>query len=311
MTATRSRAGVIINEHTLSAGETERHVDSLGRHFEFIHHDDLLDRLRHPRRRPFCLLTFDDGKRSGYTETAPELQRLGVPAVFYVTTRFLSDGTPLWFDRYEALIARVGAPPAGLEPHTIKRLPLALLTERLDRACALHDVTVDLEDDGIGPMTWEQARDLSRRGFTIGAHSVRHAVLTTEPETAALQDIEQSIADVTARIGVQCPTFAFPNGNYTARLARHAVACGVRTVMTTEPVWVSGQFPSWRLPRLQLFGSNDYRRTSLKLLAARHRLLVNPDGTGRLYRRIGRLAASDRGQPMMPAQAQSELDNIS
>jgi len=305
MRATRSHSGVIINEHTLSPVETQRHVDALGRHFEFIPHDDLLDRLRHPRRRPFCLLTFDDGKRSGYTETAPELQRLGVPAVFYVTTRFLSERVPLWFDRYEALLALVGA-QAGLEPDTVKRLPLAMLTERLDRACALHGVAVDLDDHGIGPMTWDQARDLSRCGFTIGAHSLRHAVLTTEPETVALRDIEQCIAEVTARIGVQCPTFAFPNGNYTARLARHALRCGVRTVMTTEPVWASSQFPPWRLPRLQLFRNNDQRRASLKLLAARHRLLANPDGTGRLYRRIARLAASDSPQPLIQPQTDSE-----
>src|SRR6266542_1896036 len=85
------KAGVIINEHTLTALQTHRHVNVLGRWFDFIHHDQLLDRIQRPRARPFCLLTFDDGKQSGYTETAPELERLGVPAVFYVTTRFLSE----------------------------------------------------------------------------------------------------------------------------------------------------------------------------------------------------------------------------
>ena len=40
---------------------------------------------------------------SNATETAPELTRLGVPAVFYVVTSFLSNGDPLWFDRYGAL----------------------------------------------------------------------------------------------------------------------------------------------------------------------------------------------------------------
>src|SRR5262245_15149299 len=95
--------GVIINEHTLTAAQTRLHVETLNRWFDFIHYDDLLDRLSRPRSRPFCLLTFDDGKRSNATITAPELERLGAPAVFYVPTRFLTDGFPLWFDRSGAI----------------------------------------------------------------------------------------------------------------------------------------------------------------------------------------------------------------
>ena len=87
--------GVIINEHTLTASQTRLHVETLSRWFDFIHYDELLDRISRPRSRPFCLLTFDDGKRSNATITAPELERLGVPAVFYVPTRFLTDGFPL------------------------------------------------------------------------------------------------------------------------------------------------------------------------------------------------------------------------
>src|SRR5438067_734889 len=84
------RGGVIINEHTLTAEQTRRHVEALGRWFDFIDLDELPRRLANPGQRPFCLLTFDDGKRSNATQTAPELARLGVPAVFYVTTEFLN-----------------------------------------------------------------------------------------------------------------------------------------------------------------------------------------------------------------------------
>jgi peptidoglycan/xylan/chitin deacetylase (PgdA/CDA1 family) len=293
------RAGVIVNEHTLSGPATRHHVEVLGRSFELIHHDDLLDRIERPRRRPFCLLTFDDGKRSNYTQTARELERLGMPAVFYVTTQFLADGIPLWFDRYEALVAALGHPPAGLEPATIKLLPLAAIEERMDRACAEHGVSLDLHGDTIQPMSWDDARDLARRGFTIGAHSRRHAVLTCEAEDEARQDIEQSIAAVSAEIGAPCPTFAFPNGNYTHALARHALDCGVRTVMTTDPTWVDARFPAWRLPRLELSEQQSRFKIELKLaVATAGRLLRNPDGTGRYRRTDAR--TSDRTRPRRP-----------
>lgn len=282
--------GVIINEHTLTAAQTRLHVDALNRWFDFIHHDELLDRLERPRARPFCLFAFDDGKCSNATEAAQVLQQLGVPAIFYVVTRFLTEGMPLWFDRYAALRRSLGHAPAGLEPETVKQLPFALLDERLNRACAKHGVMPDMECADIRPMSWNDARELMRCGFTIGAHSLRHAILPREPEAAALSDIEESIAEVTSELGTQCASFAFPNGNYTARLAHHALECGAQTVMTTEPTWVDGRFPPWRLPRVQLFGHFSQAQIELKLtLAATGQLLKNPDGTGRLYRMINRL----------------------
>ena len=55
-----------------------------------------------------------------------------------------------------------------------------------------------------------RGRDLARRGGAIGAHSLRHAVLTSETEASALFDIEQSIAEVSSGIGDSCKSFAFP-----------------------------------------------------------------------------------------------------
>jgi peptidoglycan/xylan/chitin deacetylase (PgdA/CDA1 family) len=287
---TLRKGGVIINEHTPSRAELRRHVEMLGRSFTFIHHDDLPERISRPRGRPFCLLSFDDGKRSNATEVAPELERLGVPAVFYVVTCFLNDGTVLWFDRYKALLDAIGHAPVGLEPDIVKWLPHAMLQERLDRACMRHGVALDMNDD-VRPMTWDQARSLAREGFTIGAHGPRHETLTCEPEPDALGHIEQSIAEVTFELGAPCVTFAFTNGNYTARLAQHAIRCGVRTVLTTEPLWVDGRCPLWRLPRLQLHPGQGVSKMELKLaIAATGLWLADPNGTGRIYRKIQRLA---------------------
>jgi peptidoglycan/xylan/chitin deacetylase (PgdA/CDA1 family) len=261
-------------------------VDTLARWFDFIGHDELLERILQPRARPFCLLTFDDGKRSNATELAPELERLGVPAVFYIVTEFLSGGAPLWFDRQAALVASLGRTPPGLALAELKQLPLALIEARLDRACEEHGVSADLTSDDVRPMSWDEARRLARHGFTIGAHSLRHATLTNEVESCALADIERSMAAVSVELGSNCRTFAFPNGNYTPALAQHAVRNGAETVMTTEPTWLDARFPLWRIPRVQLFPGQSRMEIELKLAAAATgRLLVNPDGTGREYAR--------------------------
>jgi peptidoglycan/xylan/chitin deacetylase (PgdA/CDA1 family) len=280
--------GVIVNEHCVTRTEIAQRVEMLGRYFEFIHHDDLLRRLSSPRQKPFCLLTFDDGKRNNVTCVAPELERLGVPAVFYVTTGFIESSQPLWFDQYEALIRIVRNPP-GLSSAVVKRLPHTILKDRLNRACLQADVVCDMKDDDIGAMTWDDLRLLTRKGFSVGAHTVNHPVLTCLADYAAFEEIGESIRTVRKQLGF-CPTFAFTNGNYTARLARYALSQGVQTVTTTEPVWATRHYPAWRLPRVQLHSAQPRWKMQLKLaVAAAGCILENPDGTGRVYARIQRV----------------------
>jgi peptidoglycan/xylan/chitin deacetylase (PgdA/CDA1 family) len=283
--------GVIVNEHILDRKQTRRHVEVFGRWFDFIQLNELPERLNHRRKRPFCLLTFDDGKRSNATAVAPELEKLGVPAAFFVVSSSLDCRKPLWFDRYKALRKKLGTIPPDLELHILKQLPYAVLVQRVEHACSKYGLDADWNDDDVGLMTWEQARALHQRGFSIGAHGFTHAVLTRETRPAALENIEKSIARVRKEIGAPCSSFAFPNGNYTAELAQHAIHCGVEMVMTTEPTWADESFALWRLPRLQFFGTDSPAKIKLKTaVAASGLVLNNPDGTGKTYRAINRIA---------------------
>lgn len=289
MVASRRSCGVIINEHNATVAIIRNHISALGRHFDFISLADLPARLQQQRSKPFCLMTFDDGKRSQFTETAPELFRYGIPAVFFVVTSFVGGSKPLWFDRYKALQATAGTSLCGLSPEVVKELPERILMERIDRACAQYETDADMADDDIAPMTWGQVRTLHRQGFAIGAHGNTHAVMTREIADVARQNIRMSIERVGAELGIACESFAFPNGNYTSELCRHAVRCGARMVMTTEPVWADESSALWRLPRIQLFPKHTKAQIELKLaLAATKFVLRNPDGTGRVYCAIRR-----------------------
>ncbi len=277
--------GIIVAEHTLTRAQTRFHVQVLSRWFDFIKLEDLSCRLAEPITRPFCLLTFDDGKRSNFTEAAPELERLGVPAVFYIPTEFISNDSCLWFDRRERLLKVLGYCPAGLELNALKRLPMKVLTERLDRACAGHSLNLEAAGEDVRPMSWDQVRSLHQRGFAIGAHGATHAILTREHESEAFAEIDESIAKVTTELGARCVTFAFPNGNHTEALVQHACACGASTIMTCDPLWTGRRTTLLRLPRIQLFGCFSRSRIELKIaLAAIPGALPNPDGSGRKYR---------------------------
>ncbi len=285
------QGGVIINEHTLTKAQTCFHVQVLRRWFEFINLEDLPYRLTRRGVKPFCLLTFDDGKRSNFSETAPELERLGVPAVFYVTTEAVTTGSCLWFDRREQLVRALGRCPAGLDLEALKQLPFAQLMDRLDQACKECKFNPDGVSDDRRPMSWDEARCLNRRLFTIGAHGSTHAILTHETRERALTEIAESLATVTRELGEPCETFAFPNGNYNTELLQHAMRCGANTVMTTEPMWADNSASLWRLPRLQLFGGASRGQIEAKIaVAAIKGILANPDGSGRQYRHHRRVS---------------------
>jgi peptidoglycan/xylan/chitin deacetylase (PgdA/CDA1 family) len=287
------KGGIIINYHTLTRAETESQVELLSGFFDLVDHAGLVSRLNSPGKRPYCLMTFDDGKCSNASVAGEELTRLGVPAVFFVVTQFLTLGTkPLWFDRAAALVRRLGTDASGVDIDSLKLLPEAMRDERLDRLCAHFGVDADMSDEHVRPMTWDQARRLNRQGHTIGSHTRWHCILPYESLEFAKEDVSESILAVSREIGEPCETFSFPNGNYTAELARHAMAHGVHSVMTTEPTWVSPRCPPWRLPRIQLHAGHHRSRHSGKIgAAAVGRFLKNPDGTGRAYVKVNRLDA--------------------
>jgi len=277
--------GVILNYHTLSETDTRLHVGYISRFFDFISHDDLLRRLRKATRRPFCLLTFDDGKKSNATETAPVLRQLGVPASFYVPTGFLSDGhRPLWFDRVAALEQHLPDLPEELHCNALKLHQFHTLSDLIEAACQRHGIDANMTDDGVRPMSWDDARALHTQGFTIGAHSEWHAILPRETDAVAKADIRTSMERISTELRTPCVTFCFPNGNYTRQLASHAQACGAETVFTTDPMWAGPTSQRWRLPRIQLSARRDMSYVAAKISAARiPGILANPDGTGRRY----------------------------
>lgn len=276
--------GVIINNHTQDGESIRRQLEALHRSFEFIGLDDIGYRCSSRGGKPFCVITFDDGKKIN-VDAGDALYRAGVPAVFYVCTDFISGRQPLWFDELE-LVAR--ASPSAVQEFGLsdpKVLKMEVLQSRLEAAKARYSLAAKLSDPRIGAMAWDDVKDLSAKGFAIGAHGRRHAILTNETIEAARVEIEDSIDTVTRMTGKRCETFAFPNGSFSESLVDIARSAGASTVLTTEPIWVTPpRCANGLLPRIQLHEKQSGRVMLAKLLSARPGMLLgDPNGTGRQY----------------------------
>ncbi len=281
--AAHGARGILINNHAQNAQQIRTQVEALAPFFEFIGYDDLKKRLHgHSGKKPFCLMTFDDGTAINASETAPELLRLGVPAVFYLVTGAMDGHTPFWFDRFAALsrIQGKGALP-GLDAW--KAMPWRMRDRELGQLCAAAGVDADLTNPATRGMSWVEAVRLQNEGFELGSHTVDHAILPVETEDEAARQITESVRQMKQQ-GLRCRTFAFPNGNASPSWVEIALDSGMESTMSTVPVWLRKKDMLTYLPRLYLKNHADTFYIHTKTLVSRIGfVLKNPNGEGRKY----------------------------
>jgi len=218
------------------------------------------------------LVTFDDGMRNNAEVAAPLLERLGVPALFLVTTGYLGTGDLLWTDelswrveawpertlplpREASLPGRASAPDQARVSLPSSRAGRQALARTLRARCKrlgdadrrgylqqLQSATVGLDRpealDALGFMDWAQARSLARRGFAIGSHTVRHRILSRLTPEEAREELAASRRRIEAELDAPCPWVAYPNGcaaDVGPAIEAMAAECGYRLGFTTEP----------------------------------------------------------------------------
>ncbi len=157
-----------------------------------------------PIPRKTFVVTFDDGYVNNFTQALPILTRLSVPATVFLSTAYLDSEQPFPSDDWEAA-GQPGVPREAWRP---------LTTDECERMTA----------SGL---------------VELGAHTHTHADFRGRPEELAA-DVEENLAVLRERFGVEQPAFAFPfgtksDGYASATLASAVRGTGVRCCLTTEP----------------------------------------------------------------------------
>jgi peptidoglycan/xylan/chitin deacetylase (PgdA/CDA1 family) len=154
---------------TVSVRMFERHCRFFRRHFRVVPLGDIVKKLEHGQRLNRELaITFDDGYRDNFEAAAPVLEKLSLPATFFVVTQSIGTDSIPWWDR-----------------------------ERGVRHAW---------------MTWDQVRELRRKGFDVGAHTRTHADLGRISGTEAEREIFGGRLELEREIGAPVDLFAYPYG---------------------------------------------------------------------------------------------------
>lgn len=203
--------------------------------------------------KPVVAVTFDDGYNDNHGLAAPILEEYGLRGTFFVTSGFVAEGRPQWYDRaavawqqadhqqrrllLQALpaIGRVDEVDGrGIQAWMagLKRAASAERMELVVRAECLAGKSSDLA--GYQPMTPELVRDLHVRGHEVASHTVSHPILPQLSDKALAAELRDSAAQLKAWTGAAVTGFCYPNGDYDPRVERAVVQAGYHYACTVE-----------------------------------------------------------------------------
>jgi peptidoglycan/xylan/chitin deacetylase (PgdA/CDA1 family) len=189
------------------------------------------------------------------THAAPILARYGLPATIFLTTGCIGTREILWFDRLALALKTTrqtelcveGAPALSLgsTADRLRALRLALgHLKGLPDAGRRKTLEQWLHELGGGPidspkrlmLSWDEVGVLQGLGFSVGAHTVSHPILSRLSPEDARREINDSKVAIERALGARPRAFAYPNGGaedvneLTVRLVREAgFTCAVTT----------------------------------------------------------------------------------
>jgi peptidoglycan/xylan/chitin deacetylase (PgdA/CDA1 family) len=289
-TRTANYCGAILSYHRVAdlspdlhglctpAAEFREHMTLIRRECKPIALDDLVraaasDRI--PERA--VAVTFDDGYLDALTAASPILSELGVPATFFVNSDRLDEEHERSWDVLERIfLAEPVLPPVLTLNVAGQSLRFATGTtdERADTLERLNQIMWPLDQqsrlevvDGIiawsrtspAPrrrhrvLTGDEIRALAGRpGHSIGAHTVHHLALTTQPAATKRKEVFENKAALESLLQRPIQLFAYPYGEFDAELAGLVSEAGFRAAVTVEAGRVAAGANRLLLPRYEI-----------------------------------------------------------
>lgn len=221
---------------------------------------------RAPDPRGELVLTFDDGLANHFDAAYPVLQKLRLPATYFVCPDLIERRAWIWNqearERLKTLdtAARgefgrrcVGRDSPDVEAliEDMKRLPIVdrQHAESELRACTPAFEPSPLQRRRFDPLSWEALAQLDPELITIGSHTLSHPILPTIDDATLEREVRDSRAILEQRLGRTVDLFCYPNGAQDDRVYA-AVARHYRAAVTTRYGLVAASTDAHRIMRI-------------------------------------------------------------
>jgi peptidoglycan/xylan/chitin deacetylase (PgdA/CDA1 family) len=271
----------------------------LRKNYNVVSIEELSEAVRRKKlAKKLLAITFDDGFHDNYSNAAPMLDWVKLPATFYIPTNAINTHQQFWWEELQTVVLQSEELPKkvslnvdgrnfqfyfnsdnilrGRLTQEIKywRANMPIPNERIrlyyDLWHYLQPLPYTLQAKVITEiknwsvlkrpsrndndvMTLKQVQTLSDNPlFTIGAHTVTHARLASQPVTDQTFEIKESKKILERWIKKPVTGFAYPYGNYTAETKRILAESGYHHAVSTETRSVKPSDDRFELPRIQV-----------------------------------------------------------
>ncbi|MEM9037746.1 MAG: polysaccharide deacetylase family protein [Actinomycetota bacterium] len=187
-------------------------ISMIAEQFRPVGEREVIEAVEHGAELPpkAVWVTFDDGSPTVMERAQPVLDELGVPATIFVCPGLVDTDRPMWWDivgEAERLGAVVPAPLVEIKamPDHARRALVAELEDEIIRRSGSALTGVQLTTASL--RRWIDA------GHGVGNHSWDHPCLDTCTPAEQEEQIRRCHAWLVDELGLDRPTFAYPNGN--------------------------------------------------------------------------------------------------
>jgi peptidoglycan/xylan/chitin deacetylase (PgdA/CDA1 family) len=210
-------------------------------------------------------LTFDDGLRNNFTALYPILQRVEVPATFFIVPDAVDKNEWIWThdarERLSSLSAvdcyvfagELQAPSSecfGIIDW-MKTVPNKQRLEILQRIRERTKtfVPTPAQRHKYDLMNWEELLSLNPKLITIGSHSMTHPILSSIDEDEIHREIVESRRVLEERLQRPVDYFCYPNGDYDDKIVSAVRKTYTAAIAVASKAVTPGEDP-YRLPRI-------------------------------------------------------------
>jgi len=215
----------------LTAKEFECQISYLKQHFKILSLEQAITLLKEKRLPTKALvITFDDGYNDNYTIATPILEKHNCTATFFIATEGVDKGY-LWNDvvehairntKKETISKKIIGNTISLSTDDDKISAFNQLVGSLKfyssevRNTKVQNLTQDLQVDTFPQtmMNKKQIQKLHEKGFTIGAHTHSHTILSTESNEKCYEELSINKECIEKMIYTPVDFLAYPNGLY-------------------------------------------------------------------------------------------------
>lgn len=247
------------NFHLLS--EFESHVLFL-KQFEVCSSTQLKEILQTKQGvKHGSLITFDDGYK-GNLLAAECLAKHNIPAVFFISTAMMEQGSCVWTVELSLLLLKGNLEQLefGAKRHCLKseeerkltfntirkQMKVLPASERKQKLNAIREQFPDQETQRLlesypefKMMNWDDLKNLQNQGFEIGSHGVDHEIQHGNQDTPIIErELNVSKSQLEENLSESITTLAYPNGDHCEFAITKAKETGYELAFTTKEACV-------------------------------------------------------------------------